>query len=91
MSNAAILLIGGALLMLLAVGLLLALQIWLASKKSVIPGLVQPVVWMALALAGNLLPRLNGTAVESGVYGAGAIVMAVLSLLVWLIARRRFQ
>ncbi|MBR5558923.1 MAG: hypothetical protein IKU72_01595 [Oscillospiraceae bacterium] len=89
--NPGIVLIGGILLILLAAALLLGLQIWLAGKKKMLPGLIQPGVWCLFAVISNLLPRMDGTAVQSGVSGIGAIVMAVLSLIVFLFARSRLK
>lgn len=91
MDNIAVVLIGGVLVGLLALTALLGLQIWLAGKNKTLWGLLQPAVWAIFALASNLLPRMEGTAVQGGVSGIGAIVMAVLSLLVFLIARRRLK
>ena len=91
MDNLFVVLIGGALLGLLVLTALLGLQIWLAGKSKVIFGLLQPAVWAAFALVSNLMPRLDGTAVQGGLSGIGAIVMAVLSLLVFLCARRRVK
>ena len=91
MENPAVVLIGGVVVLIILVGLLLALQVWLASRKKTWPGLVQPVVWAAFALAANLLPRMDRAAVQSGVSGIGAIVMAVLSLVVFLAARRKLK
>ncbi len=79
--------IGGILLILFVIALLLGLQIWLGSKKSRFAGLVQPAVWTVFALISNLMPRMEGVAVQSGVRGAGAIVMAVLSLAAFGISR----
>jgi uncharacterized protein (TIGR03382 family) len=42
-------------------------------------------------LISNLLPRMDGTAVQGGISGIGAIVMVLLSLLVFLFARRRLK
>ena len=83
--------IGGILLILLAAALLLGLQIWLAGKKKLLPGMIQPAVWVLFAVISNLLPRMDGTAVQSGIGGIGAIAMAVLSLLVYLFARRKLK
>ena len=91
MENPAVVLIGGTVVLVVLVGLLLALQVWLASRKKTWPGLVQPIVWAAFALAANLLPRMDRAAVQSGVNGIGAILMAVLSLVVFLAARRRLK
>lgn len=91
MENAAVFLIGGAVVIVVAAGLLLGLQVWLASRSKKWPGLVQPVIWAVFALVANLLPRLDGAAVEGGLRGMGAILMAVLSLLVYLFARRRLK
>lgn len=91
MDNGAVLMIGVVLLLLGAVGLLLGVQVWLAGKGRLLWGLLQPAVWVACALAGNLLPRLQGTAVQGGLQSAGAVVMAVLSLAVFLLARRKFN
>ena len=75
----------------LLLGLCLGLQIWLASRPRLLPGLVQPTLWALLVLAGNLLARFNGAAVQSGFAGAGALLMAVLSLAVFLAARKRLN
>ena len=91
MDNIAVVLIGGALIGLLALTALLGLQIWLAGKKKIVYGLLQPAVWAIFALISNLLPRMEGTAVQGGISGVGAIVMAVLSLVVFLFARRRMK
>lgn len=91
MENPAVVLIGGAVVLIAVVALLLMLQVWLASRKKTWPGLVQPIVWAAFALAANLLPRMDRAAVQSGVNGIGAILMAVLSLVVFLAARRRLK
>lgn len=91
MENIAVVLIGGVLLGLLVLTALLGLQVWLAGKKSPVFGLLQPAVWAVFALVGNLLPRVDGTAVQGGVAGTGAVVMAILSLLVFLWARRRLK
>ena len=69
------------------VSLLLVVQVWLAGRKRLLPGLVQPAVWALLALLCNLLPRLRGTGISGGFYGAGAMSMALLSLGVWLFVR----
>lgn len=89
MDNLFVVLIVGALLGLLALTALLGLQIWLGGKKKIFFGLLQPAVWAVFALVSNLQPRVDGIAVQSGVSGIGAIVMAALSLLVFLLARRR--
>jgi len=82
-------LLGGALVAILVVAGLLALEVWLAGRTSPLPGLVQPALWVLLAVLGNVLPRLQGSALHSGVYGIGAIVMAGLTLAAYLITRRR--
>jgi len=91
MDNPAVVLIGAAVVLIVVVALLLALQVWFASRKKTWPGLVQPAVWAMFALAANLLPRMDRAAVQSGLNGIGAIAMAVLSLVVYLFARRRLK
>lgn len=91
MDNMMVAMIAVVLLLLAAMGLLLGLQVWLAGRKKLLWGLVQPAVWAAFALVGNLLPRVQGTAVEGGLHSTGAVVMAVLSLVVFLLCRRRMQ
>ena len=88
MDNFMVILLGGSLIGLLVLTALLGLQIWLGGKKKMIYGLLQPAVWAIFALISNLIPRMEGTAVQGGVSGIGAIVMAVLSLLAFLLARR---
>ena len=89
--NPGVMIIGGALLMLIVGALLLGLQIWLAAKRKTTYGFIQPAAWAVCALAAKLLPRMAGTAVQSGIGGIGAMVMAVLSLLVFWLARRRLK
>ena len=91
MENIAVMLIGGVVIALLVMAALLGLQIWLAGKKNPLYGLIQPVLWAAFALISNLLPRMDGTAVQGGISGIGAIVMVLLSLLFFLFARRRLK
>jgi hypothetical protein len=91
MENPAVILIGGALIILLAAGLLLVLQVWLASRKKGWLGVIQPAAWAVFALVANLLPRLDGAAVEGGLKGIGAIAMAVLSLVTYCLTRRRLK
>lgn len=77
----------GIILLFLAIVLLAGLaglQIPLARKSAFWPGLVQPVVWGALALAGKLV---QNAVEQEATYGNGAVLMAVVTLVLYLVGR----
>ena len=85
-----LLIYGGLLLLgfILIVGVLISLQVWLARKPNFIYGLIQPLLWAALAVFGKVYtPSTPDPVLEPGTYGLGAILLAVVSLLVFAIAR----
>ena len=73
--------------------LALALQIWLAARPGMVWGFIQPALWFAVAVWGNVLSHSGGPnpSLQSGVYGWGAIIMGTLSLIVFLAARWRLR
>ncbi len=87
---------GGLLLLgfVLGVGVLLTLQVWLAKKPRFLYGLIQPLLWLAIAAIGKLYtPATPNPALEPSSNVWGAIALAVVSLLVFagvrFAARRR--
>lgn len=81
---------GGLLLLgfVVAVSALLTLQVWLAGKPRFIYGLIQPLVWVAIAVAGRFyVPLTPDPLLEPGSYGTGAVALAVVSLVVFLAVR----
>lgn len=81
---------GGLLLLgfVLIVGVLMSLQVWLARKPNFIYGLIQPLLWTALAVFGKVYtPSTPDPVLEPGTYGLGAVVLAVVSLVVFVAVR----